>query len=62
MKCKCGFRFVGPGEFRNCGAFVTDSGGSGIVCPRCGVAYVDGAEVSLEKQKDGQIIIKENKK
>ena len=42
MKCKCGFKFAGPGEFRNCNAFVTDKGESGIICPDCGTAYVNG--------------------
>ena len=40
MKCECGFEFSGPGEFRNCAAFVTEDGQSGVVCPDCGVQYV----------------------
>jgi hypothetical protein len=38
--CKCGFKFAGPGEFRNCEAFVTGKGESGVVCPECKQAYV----------------------
>ena len=26
MKCKCGFKFSGAGEFRNCEAFITKKG------------------------------------
>ena len=48
MECKCGFKFSGPGEFRNCDAFVTDKGRSGVVCPKCDTAYIDGEEVLLE--------------
>jgi hypothetical protein len=40
--CECGFKFAGAGEFRNCGAFVTQNGESGVVCPRCNNAYVNG--------------------
>lgn len=49
MECKCGFKFAGPGEFRNCEAFITDNGKSGVVCPECDASYVDGQEVNLEK-------------
>lgn len=42
MKCACGFKFSGPGEFRNCNAFITKKGKSGIICPICGRHYVDG--------------------
>ena len=45
MNCKCGFKFSGPGEIRDHGAFVTDKGQSGVVCPECETAYVDGREV-----------------
>ena len=45
MKCGCGFKFSGPGEFRNCEAFVTEDGRSGVVCPNCGRQYVCGEEV-----------------
>jgi len=47
MKCKCGFQFSGPGEFRNCEAFITEKGKGGVICPKCGTAYVDGIEVKL---------------
>ena len=56
MKCKCGFQFAGPGEFRNCEAFVTGSGQSGVVCPKCNAHYIEGQEVSVqqvEEQTDG---------
>lgn len=43
MKCKCGFKFSGPGEFRNCEAF-TINGRSGVICPECETNYVDGVE------------------
>jgi hypothetical protein len=41
MKCECGFKFSGPGEFRNCQAFVTNGGYSGVICPTCGNKYVN---------------------
>lgn len=40
MNCECGFKFSGPGEIRNCGAFITEKGHSGIICPECGKRYV----------------------
>jgi hypothetical protein len=49
MQCQCGFQFSGPGEFRNCAAFITQDGHSGVICPKCGRAYVDGQEVELKK-------------
>lgn len=48
MKCKCGFKFAGAGEFRNCEAFITDKGESGIVCPKCKKTYVNGKEVKIK--------------
>lgn len=48
MKCKCGFNFAGPGEYRNCEAFITARGRSGIICPECGRAYVDGRETWIK--------------
>lgn len=47
MKCKCGFRFAGAGEFRNCDAFITENGQSGVICPDCKKAYVNGKLVRL---------------
>jgi len=44
MYCVCGFKFAGPGEFRNCEAF-TLNGQSGIVCPDCKREYISGVEV-----------------
>ena len=49
--CKCGFKFAGPGEFRNCEAFISDSGKGGYICPEYGKAYVDGKEVKLETKE-----------
>ena len=40
MKCDCGFQFSGPGEFRNCNAFMTKKGHWGLICPTCGKKYV----------------------
>ena len=40
MKCECGFQFSGAGEFRNCAAFVTKDGESGVICPKCGNQYL----------------------
>ena len=51
MKCKCGFKFSGAGEFRNCDAFVTKDGKGGVICPKCKKAYVDGQEVKLKEYK-----------
>ena len=45
FKCKCNFKFSGPGEFRNCEAFITDKGQSGIICPKCQTKYVNGTSV-----------------
>ena len=57
MKCECGFQFAGAGEFRNCPAFVTKQGRSGVVCPDCGNCYVGGVFVGKEKEEE-----KENEK
>ena len=51
MVCKCGFKFAGAGEFRNCEAFITKEGNGGIICPKCNTAYVDGQEVKLKEGK-----------
>ena len=50
MECKCGFKFAGPGEFRNCEAFVTKDGHGGVICPKCKTNYVNGKEVVFEKK------------
>jgi hypothetical protein len=42
MKCLCGFEFSGTGAYRNCDAFVTKEGKSGIICPKCGAQYIMG--------------------
>ena len=44
IECKCGFKFSGPGEFRNCEAFIITGGYSGITCPKCETHYIDGVE------------------
>ena len=52
MKCICGFRFAGAGEFRNCSAFVDENGESGITCPKCQRSYVNGLEVVLKDKRN----------
>ena len=47
MKCKCGFKFSKAGEFRNCDAFITTNGRSGIICPACNRHYVDEIEIKI---------------
>ena len=39
MKCECGFEFSGPGEYRNCSAYIDDYGDSVVICPECGKHY-----------------------
>lgn len=53
-KCKCGFKFAGAGEFRNCEAFITTDGKSGVTCPKCDRKYVDGQEIVLKKEKNAR--------
>lgn len=53
MKCCCGFEFAGPGEFRNCEAFVTTDGQSGIICPDCKRKYISGKLV-IENENEGE--------
>lgn len=40
MECECGFKFSVPGEFRNCEAFISSEGKSGVICPKCGKKYI----------------------
>ncbi|MFA5715221.1 MAG: hypothetical protein WC998_05750 [Candidatus Paceibacterota bacterium] len=40
MKCECGFKFSGPGEYRNCNAKLTKEGWVNI-CPKCGKEYLN---------------------
>lgn len=49
MTCLCGFKFSGPGEFRNCAAFITESGESGVTCPKCNKSYVNGEEIVIKE-------------
>lgn len=46
MKCKCGFVFSSPGEYRNCEAFVLN-GCSGVICPDCGQNYLHDESVNF---------------
>jgi predicted amidophosphoribosyltransferase len=40
MNCKCGeFKFSGPGEYRNCEAYINNAGESCVICPKCGRHY-----------------------
>ena len=41
MKCKCGFKFSRPGEYRNCAPFITKYGDSGVICPGCSTHYIN---------------------
>lgn len=50
MLCKCGFKFAGPGEFRNCEAFIDSNGQSGVTCPKCNRSYVNGLEIIIRKE------------
>ncbi len=50
MKCICGFKFSEPREFRNCNAFITADGKSGVVCPRCLKRYVINDTGSVQEQ------------
>jgi len=55
MNCKCGFKFAGPGEFRNCNAFITNVGNSGVVCPMCNTKYVEIRGVWHELVEDERL-------
>jgi hypothetical protein len=48
LECKCGFMFSGPGEFRNCEAFITKDGQSGVICPNCAARYISKESLSDE--------------
>lgn len=48
MKCDCGFKFTGPGEFRNCEAFITEDGQGGVICPECDNYYVNGNKMEAD--------------
>ena len=63
LTCKCGFAFAGPGEFRNCEAFICPDGQSGVTCPECGTNYVNGEEYVLnsEEKTDGKSAIEKDK-
>lgn len=52
MTCSCGFKFAGPGEFRNCQAFIDKDGNSWIICPKCGKTYVQ------ENKECGEVVPK----
>lgn len=39
MKCECGFRFAGAGEFRNCETFLNKEGEWIVICPKCRKQY-----------------------
>ncbi len=43
MKCKCGFKFAGPGEFKNHQSILTLKGWADI-CPECGATYLHSGE------------------
>ena len=38
-KCKCGFKFSKPGEYRNCDSFIDTEGESWVICPKCKAQY-----------------------
>ena len=40
MKCKCGFKFSEPGEFRNCQCYINQDGKTISICPKCGNRYI----------------------
>jgi len=39
LMCECGFKFAGPGEYRNCEAYLDKDDQWWIVCPKCGMEY-----------------------
>ena len=40
MICKCGFKFAGAGEFRNCQVYINQYDITVSVCPKCGTEYI----------------------
>jgi hypothetical protein len=50
--CICGFQFSGSGEFRNCEAFLTAGGESGVICPKCGATYIGDRRVKISPSPD----------
>lgn len=41
MKCDCGFKFSGPGKFRNCTAYLNKEGKWVYICPKCNKEYLE---------------------
>ena len=52
MECKCGFKFAGAGEYRNCEAFILHGKG-GVICPKCNTYYLDGVEIIIKDKNQG---------
>ena len=40
QECACGFKFAGPGEFRNCECYLRSDGKWVNICPKCKTEYV----------------------
>ena len=53
MNCKCGFKFAGPGEFRNCEAFIINGQG-GVTCPTCGKHWLNGTEIKFHDELESR--------
>ena len=54
MKCHCGFKFSKPGEFRNCGAFITDRGESGVICPKCNIKLLNSRDFIPKREQNAK--------
>lgn len=52
MICKCGFKFSGPGEFRNCKCYLNRNNQWCYVCPDCKRVYSSGKESKDERNLD----------
>lgn len=52
MKCECGFKFSGPGEFRNCELYIRSDGKKVIVCPKCGAEYIKDRKAYTNERGD----------